>query len=135
MLRELRFIVGRKHGPVAVPVGVNLAGALSSKDFFEFDDAYIAPIFSYRNALDYYEKCSSGQFLKKIRRPTLIVHALDDPFMTPDIVPKESELSPAVTLELSTHGGHVGFIAAGRFGEPAFWLEPRMTDFLTQRSG
>lgn len=134
MLKELRTIVRRKHGPVPVPAGVNLAGAIQSKDFFEFDDAYIAPMFGYKDALDYYARCSSRQFLKSIRRPTLIVHALDDPFMTPDIVPIESELSPQVTLELSPYGGHVGFIATGAWGQSTFWLEQRLTDFLSQQA-
>ncbi|MEK6805525.1 MAG: hydrolase [Pseudomonadota bacterium] len=130
MLRELYAIIRRKHGPVPVPSMVNLSATLAAKDFFEFDDAYIAPIAGYKNALDYYTRCSSRQFLKSIRKPTLIVHALDDPFMTPDIVPMESELSSQVTLELSQRGGHVGFIAAGAYGQPAFWLEQRLTDFL-----
>ena len=133
MLRELYAIIRRKHGPVPVPSMVNLSATLAAKDFFEFDDAYIAPIAGYKNALDYYAKCSSRQFVKSIRIPTLIVHALDDPFMRPDIVPKESELSPQVTLELSERGGHVGFIGASDWGKPTFWLEQRLTDYLTEQ--
>ncbi len=134
MLRELYNIIRRKHGPVPVPPNVNLPATLAAKDFFEFDNAYIAPIAGYKNALDYYAQCSSRQFLKSIRRPTLIVHALDDPFMTPDIVPTESELSSQVTLELSPRGGHVGFIAAWAFGQPMFWLEQRLANYLAKRS-
>lgn len=141
LLTELWAMIRRKYffgtlegrAPMAAPTGVNLDAALKAKDFYEFDDAYIAPIAGYKNALDYYARCSCGPMLKEVRVPTLIVHALDDPFMRPDIVPKESELSPQITLELTERGGHVGFIAAGAFGKPTIWLEQRLTDFLFRK--
>ncbi len=57
-----------------------------------------------------YKKCSSRQFIKNITKPTLILHAIDDPFMTEDVIPDEDELSSSVTMELCHGGGHVGFI-------------------------
>jgi uncharacterized protein len=130
LLKELKAGVRRKHGPLAVPAGVNLAATLQAADFFAFDDAYIAPLLGYRDALDYYARCSSGPFLQQVQVPTLVVHALDDPFMTPDVVPPAAALAPAVTLELSRHGGHVGFIAADPRGLPWFWLDQRISAVL-----
>jgi uncharacterized protein len=130
LLKELKASIRRKHGPVPPPPGVDLAGALRARDFFEFDDAYTAPLNGYRDARDYYARCSSAQFLGSIAVPTLIVNAIDDPFMTPDVLPAASALAPAVTLELSTHGGHVGFIDAGPRREPRFWLERRLAAWL-----
>jgi len=78
--------------------------------FFEFDDQITAPLHGFNGAKDYYQKCSSRQFLKTISKPTLILHALDDPFMTEDVIPHADELSSTVTLELSKGGGHVGFV-------------------------
>lgn len=52
----------------------------------------------------------------------MIIHALDDPFMTPDVIPKLNELSPDILLELSQYGGHVGFIAQNI----RYWLEERI---------
>ena len=96
--------------------------------FWRFDDQVTAPLHGFRDVEDYYARSSSRQFLARIRKPTLIVHAADDPFMFPDTVPKAEELSDTVTLELSRHGGHVGFIG-GRW-RPRYWLEPRILKFL-----
>lgn len=130
LLDELKVLLARKHARLPVPPSVNLPAALQSQDFFEFDNAYTAPLNGYRDAQDYYTRCSSGAFVGGVRRPTLIVHSLDDPFMRPEIVPKESSLAADVTLELSARGGHVGFISAGPFGQPCYWLETRLPDFL-----
>jgi len=103
------------------------------RDFFAFDDAVTAPLHGFDGAEDYYARSSSGPFLQHIRAPTLILHAQDDPFMSADIVPAQADLSPAVRFELSRHGGHVGFVAAGRLGQPVYWLEQRIPEFLRER--
>ena len=69
-------------------------------------------------------------FLKDIRRPTLIINALDDPFMTPSIIPLAERLSEDVQLEVSKHGGHVGFISGGKPWDPDYYLPGRIIDFL-----
>ena len=98
--------------------------------FWEFDDKVTAPIHGFADARDYYDKCSSRQFLKHIGIPTLVLHARDDPFMTPKVIPYENELSDTVQLELSEHGGHVGFISGGTPLSPEYWLEQRILSFL-----
>lgn len=103
--------------------------SLKVKNFVAFDDAFTAPIHGFESAADYYQKCSSRQFLSGIRKPTLILHAEDDPFMTRDVIPGPEELSEQVTLELSRHGGHVGFIQRG-IVNPQNWLEPRIHQWL-----
>lgn len=100
------------------------------KTFWEFDDLVTAPLHGFSGVHDYYGRCSARQYLKEIKKPTLIIHALDDPFMTPDIVPDESELSEFVELELSQYGGHVGFIA-GSLRKPVFWLQKRIPEYLS----
>ena len=72
------------------------------------------------------------QLQREIRRPTLLVSARDDPFMTPAVLPTADLLSPWVTLEVSRRGGHVGFVAAGPRGQPVFWLERRLAAYLEQ---
>ena len=99
------------------------------KTFWEFDEAYTAPVHGFASAQDYYTQCSSKQFLKTIQTPTLIIHSSDDPFMTTEILPTKEELSDKITLEISTHGGHVGFIA-GSFFKPNYWLEKRIVHFF-----
>jgi predicted alpha/beta-fold hydrolase len=104
--------------------------AMAAKTFAEFDDAVTAPLHGFAGKDDYYDKCSSVNFLRHIERPTLIVNALDDPFMTPDVIPEPEALSENVTLEVSEHGGHVGFIEGGPPWRPRFYLPERLIGFL-----
>lgn len=101
----------------------------SIKTFWEFDRIYTAPIHGFKSAEDYYEKCSSKQFLKDIDTPTLIIHSSDDPFMNTNILPSNEELSSKITFELYKHGGHVGFIG-GTIFKPRYWLDTRITEFI-----
>ncbi|MBS61419.1 hydrolase [Salinisphaera sp.] len=103
------------------------------RDFPSFDNAITAPLNGFRDADDYYERSSSGPFLKHIRLPTLIIHAEDDPFMAPDVIPGPDALSSSIRLEVSRHGGHVGFVSGGRYGEPVYWLEQRIPAWLRER--
>ena len=104
--------------------------AMNAKTFAQFDDAVTAPLHGFENMQDYYDRCSSGQFLKHIKLPTLLINALDDPFMTPAVIPPEDQLSDQVTIELAESGGHVGFVAGGTPWRPRFYLPPRIIEFL-----
>ncbi len=99
------------------------------KNFWQFDNQITAPLHGFKDVHDYYRQSSARQYLTGISRNTLIIHALDDPFMDETIVPTAEELSSSTTLELSTHGGHVGFIS-GNPVKPVFWLEQRIPEYL-----
>lgn len=99
------------------------------RSFRDFDDALTGPIHGFGNADTYYREASSRQFLHAIRTPTLIIHAEDDPFMSPAVVPRAEELSSAIHFELSRHGGHVGFMAGAPWA-PRWWLEERIPTWL-----
>lgn len=100
------------------------------RDFPSFDNAVTAPLNGFADAHDYYARASSRSFLESIRTPTLILQARDDPFMAPAVIPGPDELSDAIRFELSEHGGHVGFVAAGRYGAPVYWLEQRIPAYF-----
>jgi predicted alpha/beta-fold hydrolase len=104
--------------------------AMRARTFAEFDDLVTAPLHGFANMQDYYDRCSSVNFLKGIDRPTLIINSLDDPFMTPDVIPDMDKLSAYVTLEVATSGGHVGFIEGGTPWRPSFYLPERILGFL-----
>ena len=104
--------------------------AMGARTFAEFDDWVTAPLHGFKGMQDYYDKCSSVRFLNGIERPTLIINALDDPFMTPDVIPKDDQLSESVALEVAAHGGHVGFIDGGTPWKPTFYLPGRILGFL-----
>jgi predicted alpha/beta-fold hydrolase len=99
--------------------------------FWEFDDAYTAPINGFKDVHDYYKKSSSKQYLKDIKTDTLIINALDDPFMSSDIIPTKKEISKHIRLEIYPHGGHVGFVS-GTVIEPIYWLENRIEEFMSE---
>ncbi len=98
--------------------------------FWTFDEYVTAPLNGFPHVHAYYREASSRPYLAKIATQTLIIHALDDPFMTPEIIPGEEELAKDVTLELSAKGGHVGFITGNFPGKPIYWLEQRVPDYL-----
>ncbi|WP_256435587.1 hydrolase [Aliikangiella sp. G2MR2-5] len=102
----------------------------SIKSFWQFDQLLTAPVNHFESVDDYYQKSSSRQFLKKIRRPCLIIHAKDDPFMNEKVIPRESELSSSITFELSEKGGHVGFIEGTWPWKAEYYLERRIPEFL-----
>jgi len=99
--------------------------------FWRFDDQVTAPLHGFAGVEDYYAKSSARQYLNKIKSPCLILQALDDPFMTQDVLPDEAELSSMTQLELSRYGGHVGFIG-GSMLHPEFWLEKRIPEYLSE---
>ncbi len=96
----------------------------------QFDDWLTAPVHGFNNADHYYQQSSSRQYLPLIDTPTLIVHAADDPFMTPDVIPKSHELSSSTQLMLSEKGGHVGFISAKHPGYMQYHIDDWVSLFL-----
>lgn len=128
LLRSLRRSVGRKFRRRTAPFDLTAVAQLAS--FRAFDGHVTAPLHGFRDADDYYTRSSCGQYLKRIAIPTLVLHALDDPFMTADAVPAAAELSEKITLELSARGGHVGFVAGALPWQPRYWLEERIPAYL-----
>jgi len=110
-----------------------LRKAASCNCFWTFDDQVTAPLYGFNSVHTYYRECSSRKYLRNIVTPTLIIHALDDPFMTTDVLPTEDELSDSVVLELSKKGGHVGFITATSMGAPVYWLDQRIPEYISQQ--
>ena len=128
LMGELTRMIQRKHAIAPLPIDWDKFRV--AKDFFDFDNAATAVLHGFRDAYDYYERSSSARYLKGITRPVLAIHAKDDPFMVPEVVPDAGALPPNVTVELCEHGGHVGFVAAGPHLGVKWWLEERIPQFL-----
>ncbi len=99
------------------------------KSFWEYDDLFTGPIHGFENAEDYYTRSSAQQYLQHITKPTLIIHAKDDPFMPVSVLPDEEDLPENIAMEVSEHGGHVGFVG-GTLLKPKYWLEERIVGFF-----
>ncbi|MDH5322056.1 MAG: hydrolase [Gammaproteobacteria bacterium] len=128
LIKRMKTSLRRKFNPHTA--AFDWQRAMQSKTFAEFDDAVTAPLHGFQSMQDYYDRCSSGRFLIDIRRPTLIINALDDPFMTPTVIPAADRLSDQVTIELAQSARHDGFIEGGTPWRPRFYLPPRILGFL-----
>ena len=103
---------------------------LKSKTFKEFDGLYTAPVSGFSGPEDYWEKASSKPYLTSIKKPVLLITSSDDPFLAKECYPiKEAENSNYFYLEITKHGGHVGFIS-NLFSKKNRWLENRILQFI-----
>jgi predicted alpha/beta-fold hydrolase len=128
LLKRMKSAVTRKFDRHTA--AFDWSRAMNARTFAEFDDAVTAPLHGFAGKQDYYDRCSSVHYLKGIQTPTLIVNALDDPFMTQRVIPEPDRLSEYVTLEVAESGGHVGFIDGGPPWRPSFYLPGRILGFL-----
>lgn len=112
-------------------VKVNQADILHMKTFVEFDDHVTSVLHGYKDADDYYRQCSALKDLSRIQKPTLIIHAEDDPFMDKQVIPTPDLINQHVAYELSSYGGHVGFLQS-IYGDRKLWLPDRITHFLSE---
>ncbi len=129
LLARLREKMHRKYRNAVAAVKIDNLKQLNT--FYKFDDQITAPLHGFLDVHDYYRKSSSRQYLKNISIPTLIIQAVDDPFMTADTIPGRDELSDSIQLEASEHGGHVGFISGRLPWRAHYWLEKRIPEFFS----
>ena len=109
---------------------LNKQAILQAKNFIDFDNAVTAPLFGYKNAQDYWTKCSSKPFIPQIKIPTLVINALDDTFLSESCYPiNECKNHKNVYLETPKYGGHVGFNSSPLKKEDV-WSENRVYQFL-----
>jgi len=95
----------------------------------DFDAAVTAPQHGFSGTHDYWTAASSRRWLRQIGIPTLVLNALNDPFIPATSLPRQDEVPPNVLLEQPKTGGHVGFLTApfpGKLG----WLPRRLVQFF-----
>lgn len=110
------------------PTEISLENFNTIKNFKQFDDRYTAPMHGFKDAEEYWAMNSSKQFLENIRIPTLLINALDDPFLGKGSFPyKEADNNPDLYLETPETGGHVGFVT---FTGKHYWSERRAFQFI-----
>ncbi|MEE9275027.1 MAG: alpha/beta fold hydrolase [bacterium] len=125
-LREKFREIGRRHPGVIDPEKVR-----RMRTFAELDRWFTAPLHGFADERDYYERASSLGDLPRIRVPTLLLSAADDPIVPSDVFPREAvAASPWLRGALLPTGGHIGFVEGRNPRAAGFWAEKRLLEFL-----
>jgi len=127
-LRTMRAKVVEKAR--AHPGFVDLAAVRRARTFHEYDDAVTAPLHGFASAHDYWTRSSCKPYVAGVRRPLLLINAVDDPFVPPSCLPDPATLPPGVQAEFSARGGHVGFWDGAWPWRARPWAERRALDFV-----
>jgi predicted alpha/beta-fold hydrolase len=101
----------------------------------QFDAAYTAPYFGFASAEDYYHRAAARRVIDRIQVPALIITAADDPFVPPEPFRDPAIAgNPHVTLVITRHGGHCGFLAdrTGE-GDDGYWAERQIMEFARRQ--
>ncbi len=101
----------------------------SVKTIQEFDDEITAPLYGFVDGNTYRANNSCKQHLSTITVNTLIINALNDPFLTEECYPfDEAQQNKCITLDTPEKGGHVGFVQTDDSGK--YWHEKRVLAFI-----
>jgi predicted alpha/beta-fold hydrolase len=127
-----RFIKSLKKKIItkaALMPGLDTSGIDKIKTLLEFDNRYTAPLHGFKDAVDYYTRCSAINFVNNITTPTLIINTQNDPFLSPECFPSDLlKDHKHVHLEILLRGGHVGFTQFNKNG--LYWSEQRAMEFI-----
>ena len=136
--RFLRALLKRFRRKVALfPRVYDPAHAHGIRSLRDFDERITALYNGFAGASDYYHRAAAARVVDRITVPTLILHALDDPFvhLTPS-TRAMLRLNPAITLIEPAHGGHCAFLATPNRGasDDGYWAEATLLQFLRENS-
>ena len=115
----------RRHVAGLVDTGIN---PIPTR-LLEFDDKFTAPIWGFKSAFDYYEKCSSARLLSDIKIPTIILTSRDDPVVPFDML-ANTPVSNHVDLVSTRTGGHLGFLSRGIRDPDRYWMDWRISQWI-----
>lgn len=122
-----------KQKQARFPDQIDLQGFHRIRTFKQFDERYTAPMNGFQSAEDYWLQSSCIHYLENINIPTLIMNALDDPFLPAECFPiEQARKNACLTLETPRYGGHIGFIPANK--DELYYSEKRALAFLNQFS-
>ena len=103
---------------------------LTSRDLYEFDNVFTAPLHGFKNTDDYWRRASAKPHLRDMALPTLVLNALNDPFVPQAALPQPHEVGRWVTLWQPDQGGHVGF-PSGAWPAHVLAMPESVLDWMT----
>lgn len=110
------------------PDEVHIDDVKKVQTLWDFDEYFTGPIHGFDGAEDYYAKSNAKQFLHQTSIPTLMITALDDPFLTEESSIFEiARKSKNLYFLAPKYGGHVGFTT---FGANYYWNEYKTLQFI-----
>ena len=115
-----RWELGLMDAPVDIPARATLR---------DFDELYTAKAAGFWDRSQYYARCACGPHLGRIKVPTVILSAEDDP-LAPAADLRKHQLSPAIHLHVEPHGGHMGYLSEDSTSYR--WLEPALLHFAAE---
>jgi predicted alpha/beta-fold hydrolase len=104
---------------------------LAARTLYEFDNIFTAPLHGFKDTPDYWRRASAKPHLNRIKVPTLVINALNDPFVPAHSLPQSSTVGPRVSLWQPRTGGHVGFMQ-GPWPGHIFNLPQMVAAWMTQ---
>jgi predicted alpha/beta-fold hydrolase len=108
-------------------------GLRSIRSMHHFDDRYTAPEAGFRDAADYYDRSGAINVIAGIHVPALIISARDDPFIpTAPYQDPRVRGNPYITLALTEHGGHCGFLSTPCAEHDGYWAEWKIVQFASE---
>lgn len=114
------------------PGRIDPAAVRAARTFREIDDAATGPIHGFADADDYYRRASSLPWLARIRVPTLLVNARDDPFEPGEILDQaRATAAESVACAFTDRGGHVGWVV-GPPWKARSWAEDLAIEWLAR---
>ena len=102
------------------------------KTIWEFDASYTAPAGGFKDLDEYYDQCSSKNYLKKIEIPTTVLCSMDDPFVPPKVF---KDIPGNVDFYQPREGGHMGYISKQktRYGDRR-WMDYMVIEWVNEMS-
>ena len=80
-----------------------------ANSLYAFDNLFTAPLHGYKNTDDYWLRASAKPHLHRIKVPTLLLNARNDPFVPFESVRRPASENSYLTWWQPRTGGHIGF--------------------------
>lgn len=132
-VRRLKARMRRKAA--AVPDLFSLEPLDRIRTVRQFDEAYTAPFHGFADAADYYHRASALRVIDRVRVPTLVLTAEDDPFVPPTPFRQPGVAAhPHIATIVTPAGGHCAFVERGANGYDGYWAEREIVRFVRARA-